>query len=107
MILIYQKKTLLACAGLRDCQEGNMGEIYMLAVAKAHQNTGLSTKLLQQILVQAKVQKFKKIFALTKHGAGWFIKNDFIQKKMTDLPKKRQALFNLKRNSYIYFKDVN
>ena len=31
---------LVACAGLKDCKEGSMGEIYALAVSKDAQNQG-------------------------------------------------------------------
>ena len=61
---------LVACAGLKDCKEGDMGEIYALAVSKEVQNQG------------------------------------FVQMQISELPKKRQALFNHQRNSSIFFKDV-
>ncbi|QKQ24034.1 GNAT family N-acetyltransferase [Candidatus Ruthia endofausta] len=99
---------LLACAGLKDCKEGGIGEIYSLAVSKKAQKIGLSLKLLDKIMKKAKAEKFSKVFALTKHdGTDWFIKNGFTQMKITNLPKKRQALFNQDRNSSIFFKDVS
>jgi amino-acid N-acetyltransferase len=97
---------MLACAGLKDCQEGSMGEIYSLAVAKNVQNTGLSKKLLNKILIKAKLRKFSKIFALTKFGTDWFVKNGFTQMNISDLPIKRQKYFNHDRNSSIFFKEV-
>lgn len=106
-VLIYKNNELLACAGLKDCKEGHTGEIYSLAVKKDKQNTGLSTKLLDKIIEKAKTEGFVKVFALTKFGTEWFVKNGFAQMQIKDLPKKRQALFNHKRNSSIFFKDVN
>ncbi len=106
-VCLTDNNQLLACAGLKDCKEGGMGEIYSLAVSKKSQKMGLSLKLLNKIMQKAKVEKFSKVFALTKHGIGWFIKNGFTQMKITDLPKKHQALFNQDRNSSIFFKDVN
>jgi amino-acid N-acetyltransferase len=105
-ILLFDDKQLLACAGLKDCQEGSMGEIYSLAVAKNSQNTGLSNELLSKILANAKQRKFSKIFALTKFGTDWFVKNGFIQMKISDLPVKRQRYFNHDRNSSIFFKEI-
>lgn len=106
-VLIFDQEQLVACAGLKDCQEGFMGEIYSLAVALNSQNTGLSNELLNKILASAKQRKFSKIFALTKFGTNWFIKNGFIQMNISDLPSKRQKYFNHDRNSSIFFKEVN
>ncbi len=97
---------LVACAGLKDCKEGGMGEIYALAVSKSVQNQGFSAKLLDEIMQKARVSNFSKIFALSKHNAQWFLKQGFVQMKISQLPKKRQALFNHQRNSSIFFKDV-
>ena len=105
-VLLFDDDQLLACAGLKDCQEGSMGEIYSLAVAKNVQNTGLSSKLLSKLLINAKLRKFSKIFALTKFGTNWFIKNGFTQMNISDLPIKRQKYFNHDRNSSIFFKEV-
>ena len=107
-VLIFdQEQQLVACAGLKDCQESLTGEIYSLAVALNSQNTGLSNELLNKILASAKQRKFSKIFALTKFGTNWFIKNGFIQMSISDLPSKRQKYFNHDRNSSIFFKEVN
>ncbi|BBB24037.1 amino-acid N-acetyltransferase [Isorropodon fossajaponicum endosymbiont JTNG4] len=105
-VCLIDNNQLLACAGLKDCKEG-VGEIYSLAVSKKAQKIGLSLKLLDKIMKKAKAEKFSKVFALTKYGTDWFIKNGFIQMKIADLPQKRQALFNQDRNSSIFFKDVN
>lgn len=105
-VLLFDDDELIACAGLKDCREGSMGEIYSLAVAQNSQNTGLSTKLLDKILIKAKERGFVKIFALTKFGTQWFLKNGFIQMQIGDLPAKRQKYFNHDRNSSIFFKEV-
>ncbi len=105
-ILLFDNNQLVACAGLKDCQEGSMGEIYSLAVAKNSQNLGLSMQLLDKILMEAKRQKFNKVFALTKYETDWFLKHRFTQMKISDLPNKRQKYFNHDRNSSIFFKDI-
>lgn len=105
--LLFDNNQLIACAGLKDCQEGSMGEIYSLAVARSVQNTGLSTELLNKILINAKHRQFSKIFALTKFNSDWFIKNGFTQMNISDLPSKRQKYFNHDRNSSIFFKEVS
>ncbi|MDC0390332.1 GNAT family N-acetyltransferase [Candidatus Thioglobus sp.] len=105
-ILLFDNNQLVACAGLKDCQEGSMGEIYSLAVAKNSQNLGLSMQLLDKILIEAKRRKFSKVFALTKYETNWFLKHQFTQMKISNLPQKRQKYFNHDRNSSIFFKDI-
>lgn len=83
-----------------------MGEIYALAVSKDTQNQGFSAKLLDQIMQKARISNFSKIFALSKYNTEWFLNQDFVQMKISELPVKRQALFDHNRNSSIFFKDV-
>jgi amino-acid N-acetyltransferase len=106
-VLLFDNEQLIACAGLKDCEEGFMGEIYSLAVVQNSQHTNISKKLLTKILENAKQRQFVKIFALTKFSTNWFIKNGFIQMKITDLPSRRQQRFNHRRNSSIFFKDID
>lgn len=106
-IVLEQSGTAIACAGLKNCQEGDMGEIYALAVSKAVQNQRISGKLLHKIIQKARADNFSKIFALSKHNAQWFLKQGFVQMAINELPKKRQKLFNHQRNSSIFFKQVN
>lgn len=105
-ILIFESKKLSACAGLKDCKEGGMGEIYALAVSKNTQKTKTSSKLLLQIISKAKSLNLAKIFALSKYNSQWFIKHKFTQMEISELPRKRQILFDYNRNSSIFFKDI-
>ena len=106
-VLLHNSGKPVACAGLKDCKEGKMGEIYALAVSEQVQNQGFSAKLLDEIMQKARISNFSKIFALTKYNTQWFFKYGFVQMKIDELPIKRQALFNHQRNSSIFFKDVN
>jgi amino-acid N-acetyltransferase len=106
-VFLHNSGKLVACAGLKDCKEGKMGEIYALAVSKQVQNQGFSAKLLDEIMQKARISNFSKIFALTKYNTQWFFKYGFVQMKIDELPIKRQALFDHQRSSSIFFKDVN
>jgi amino-acid N-acetyltransferase len=48
-VLLEQSGELVACAGLKNCQAGGMGEIYALAVSEKAQNQGISTQLLDKV----------------------------------------------------------
>ncbi len=105
-VLLEQCGKLVACAGLKKYKEGSIGEIYALAVSEKVQNQGISTKLLDKIIQKAHANNFSKVFALSKHNAGWFLKHGFIKMEISELPKNRQLLFDHLRNSYIFFKEV-
>jgi N-acetylglutamate synthase-like GNAT family acetyltransferase len=43
---------------------------------------------------------------LSRHNAQWFLKQGFVKMDISELPKKRQALFDHQRNSSVFFKIV-
>jgi amino-acid N-acetyltransferase len=106
-VTLKQAGVVVACAGLKDCQEGSMGEIYALAVLKVAQNQGVSAQLLDKIMQKANTENFTKVFALSKYNAQWFLKQGFTQMEISELPKNRQKLFDHQRNSSIFFKNVD
>lgn len=105
-ILLFKDDELVACAGLKNYQEGGMGEIYALAVSEKAQNQGFSSQLLDKLMQKACRNNFSKVFALSKHNAQWFLKQGFVKMEISDLPKKRQILFDYQRNSSIFCKQV-
>ncbi|KAA0446147.1 MAG: GNAT family N-acetyltransferase [Candidatus Thioglobus sp.] len=105
-VVLREGKVVIACAGLKDCQDGNMGEIYALAVAEKAQNQGVSLALMSKIMQKAHTDNFAKIFALSKHNSQWFLKQGFTQMPIDKLPKKNQKNFNHQRNSFIFFKEI-
>lgn len=105
-VVLEQSGAVIACAGLKNCQEIGVGEIYALAVSKKMQNQGVSSKLLEQVMQKAQADNLSKIFALSKHNVQWFLKQGFVQMDIGALPKNRQKLFNHQRNSFIFFKEV-
>ena len=105
-VLLEQSGALVACAGLKNCQEDGMGEIYALAVSEKVQNRGISAKLLNKVMQKASADTLSKVFALSRHNAEWFLKQGFVKMEISELPKNRQALFDHQRNSSIFFKDV-
>lgn len=106
-VCLTQAGIVIACAGLKDCQEKNIGEIYALAVSKNMQNQGFSTQLLDSIMQKARHAHFSKIFALSKFNSQWFLKQGFSQMNIAELPLKRQATFDYQRCPFIFFKDVD
>jgi N-acetylglutamate synthase-like GNAT family acetyltransferase len=56
--------------------------------------------------VEKKADNVSKVFALSRHNAQWFLKQGFVKMDISELPKKRQALFDHQRNSSVFFKIV-
>ena len=106
-VMIKQSGVLVACVGLKNCQEGGMGEIYALAVQKSAQNKGVSAKLLDKVMQKATIDNYSQVFALSKYNAQWFLKQGFVQMEISELPKNRQKTFDHQRHSSIFFKTVS
>jgi amino-acid N-acetyltransferase len=54
----------------------------------------------------AKEQGINTLFVLTTRTAAWFIERGFTPAKITDLPEKKQALYNFERASQVYVKQI-
>lgn len=102
-ILIKKDNQLIACAGLKYYQLEEMSEIYCFAVAKKYQNMGYGQKLLN--LCQEKYSN--SLFAISKFGGNWFLKQNFILGNLTQLPQEKQKMFDHNRNPKIFIKNVN
>jgi len=100
-VLIKKEDELVACAGLKNYEEG-MAEIYCFAVATKYQNIGLGTQLLKLLKEKA---KNNKLFAISKFGGKWFLKQGFVLGDIKDLPKSKQDSYDTKRNSSVYIKE--
>ena len=55
---------------------------------------------------EAKEQKINTLFVLTTRTAQWFTERGFSPAKFTDLPEKKQALYNFERASQVYVKNL-
>jgi amino-acid N-acetyltransferase len=46
------------------------------------------------------------VFVLTTQTAHWFIEQGFEERNRDDLPLERKSLYNLQRNSKVFFKPL-
>lgn len=103
-LTIKKNSEIIACAGLREYHEEKIAEIYAFVVAEKYQNTGLSSKLIVMLNEKAKSLGFDSLFAVSKYGGSFFIRNGFEIAKIEDLPLQRQKNYDYKRLSSIYIK---
>ena len=93
--------TVIACAALYPCPDNKISELACLAVAKDYQNLGRGKQLLAAL--EKKTQS-ASICVLTTQTTHWFLEQGFIPAKITDLPVKKQALYNYQRNAKAFIK---
>ncbi|MAW32883.1 MAG: amino-acid N-acetyltransferase [Proteobacteria bacterium] len=105
-IVLEHDKTVVGCAALHNFVEEKIGELACLAVHKSYRDAGGGTKLLKKIEKICKENKVPEIFALTTQSSHWFIQHGFSEKKLSQLPRKRLAMYNNGRNSKTLSKKI-
>ncbi|MGS2718974.1 amino-acid N-acetyltransferase [Paraglaciecola aestuariivivens] len=100
--LIVRDGMTIACAALYPYQEEQMGELACMATHTDYRGGNRGERLLSAIIEQAREQQLKAIFVLTTVTAHWFLEQGFKQAQLTDLPNKKQQLYNYQRNSKVF-----
>ncbi len=54
----------------------------------------------------SRAQGLDRVFVLTTQTAHWFVEQGFEERSRDALPHKKQALYNLQRNSKVFFKTL-
>ncbi len=93
---------IIGCAALYPYPTESVGELACLAIHPEYRDTGRGHALYEFVLKQAKKVGVKKIFVLTTRTAQWFQERGFKRADISDLPVRRQALYNYQRRSAVY-----
>ncbi len=104
--VIERDGTIIACAALYPTDRGKLGELACMAVHPDYQDEGRGDVLLRAMERRAKEQDIQGLFVLTTHTAHWFRERGFKPGKVEDLPVKRRALYNYRRNSKVFLKPL-
>ena len=105
-VFITDCDQIVACAALRHYKDEKKGEIYALAVNKDYHNTGVSSQLMEKLMTRASDMDLIGIFALSKYGGRFFLRNGFVEGVISALPLNRQKSYDHKRKSTIYLKKL-
>ncbi|MDR1528901.1 MAG: amino-acid N-acetyltransferase [Burkholderiales bacterium] len=105
-IVIEYDNLIIGCAALAPFVDENVGEMAALAVHPEFQREGYGEMLLHHIEGWARKLNLEAIFALTTHTAHWFVERGFRQVPVSQLPLKKQVLYNYQRNSLVYWKKL-
>jgi amino-acid N-acetyltransferase len=86
--------------------EGGMAELAGLVVHPDHRRAGAGERLLLAIEERAHRQKVKQLFVLTTRTGHWFVERGFHAAPVSDLPRRKQHLYNFQRRSQVYVKQL-
>jgi len=104
--VIERDGAVIACAALYPHAAEGMGEIACVAVHPDYRRRGRAEVLLQQLEREARKQGLSKVFVLTTVTSHWFQERGFAPAPLDALPVARRALYNFKRNSKVFIKNL-
>ncbi len=100
-IIIERDGLVIGCAALYPFDDDKVGEFACLAVHPKYRDADRGSMLLKHILLKARKQNYKRVFALTTRSIHWFMEQGFQLGGVEDLPSKKQELYNYQRKSKI------
>jgi amino-acid N-acetyltransferase len=103
--VIEMEGMVIACAAIYPLDE-DTGEIACIAIHKDYQSSGRGDHLLRALEKEARKQGLKKAIVLTTQTAHWFMERGFVPIQISDLPPKKQQMYNYQRNSKAFSKQL-
>jgi amino-acid N-acetyltransferase len=104
--VVERDGSIIACAALYYFPEEGLGELACVATQQEYRGDGRAEALLQFLEKRARDAAIRKLFVLTTRTAHWFRERGFVPASIEDLPLRRQALYNLQRNSKVFIKSI-
>jgi len=98
---------IVGCAALYPFQEEQIGELACVAISQEYRGGERGEKLLQAIEESAREQHLNRLFVLTTRTAHWFIERGFEPTAVSNLPNKKQEMYNYQRNSKAFIKALD
>ena len=104
--IIERDGRIIACAALYPFPEENCGEVACIVSHPDYRGGQRGQRLLQEIEREARSLGLDRVFVLTTQTAHWFLEQGFEERSRDALPAQKQALYNLQRNSKVFFKSL-
>jgi amino-acid N-acetyltransferase len=104
--LLERDHRIIACAALYPFPEEACGEIACIVSHPDYRGDRRGQRLLSELEQEARRQGLDRVFVLTTQTAHWFIEQGFVEKSRDALPGRKQSLYNLQRNSKVFFKTL-
>lgn len=104
--VVERDGAIIACGALYPHAGDAMGEIACVAVRPEYRGLGRADLLLRHLEREAQGRGFDRVFVLTTHTAHWFQERGFVPAQLDALPMARRSLYNYKRNSKVFIKNL-
>jgi amino-acid N-acetyltransferase len=104
--LLVRDGRIIACAALYPFPDDGCGELACIVSHPDYQGGKRGQRLLQTLEQEARRMGLSRVFVLTTQTAHWFIEQGFVEASRDELPGKKKSLYNLQRNSKVFFKAV-
>jgi amino-acid N-acetyltransferase len=102
--LLVRDGRIIACAALYPFPDDGCGEIACIVSHPDYRGGKRGQRLLQTLEDEARRLGLERVFVLTTQTAHWFIEQGFAGSAQDELPGKKKSLYNLQRNSKVFFK---
>lgn len=104
--VIERDGMIVACAALYPFAKERSGEIACVATHPDYRGDSRGERLLATLEKEAFSQGLAQLFVLTTRTAHWFLEQGYREAELDALPEKKQALYNLQRNSKVFIKTL-
>ena len=102
--VIEHDNKITGCVALYPFPESQMGELACLAVSQQWQSRGHGDALLRHTEQRARQLGLERLFVLTTQTAHWFVERGFVEAELSELPLRKQELYNYQRRSKAFVK---
>jgi len=104
--ILLRDGRIIACAALYPFIGDNCGELACIVIHPDYRGKARGQRLLRELEGEARRLGLESVFVLTTQTAHWFVEQGFVEKPREDLPGEKQSLYNLQRNSKVFFKTL-
>lgn len=104
--LLERDGRIIACAALYPFVEDGTGEIACIVSHPDYRGGKRGQRLLTELENEAQRLGLNSVFVLTTQTAHWFLEQGFAEAGLDALPSQKQSLYNLQRNSKVFFKTL-
>ena len=105
-LVAIRDDTVIGCASIYPHPEVGMAELACLAMDQAYRGSGGGEQLLNAVQIRASNMGIHKLFVLTTQTTHWFRERGFSPGTINDLPMAKRKLYNYKRGSKVFIKQL-
>jgi amino-acid N-acetyltransferase len=105
-VILERDSFVIACAGLYPYSQEHCAEVGCFAIDLHYQNQGRGKKILRQLETMARERQIETLFVITTQTTHWFLEQGFKPTRFEELPQKKRAEYDLRRNPKVLTKTL-